>query len=77
MRSDMAFLGFQQPWRGLEVAAASAEERAEAARERIDAVGRSVTEPDLASVVEAAFGTDVTICDLGQGFDGCRCLARR
>ncbi|MBT0774286.1 ImmA/IrrE family metallo-endopeptidase [Kineosporia sp. J2-2] len=73
MRSDMAFLGFGQPWHEPDLSGlrqGSAEERAAAARARITEVGRSVSEPELAEVVEAAFGVDVTVCALGQDFDG-------
>ncbi|GLY32539.1 XRE family transcriptional regulator [Kineosporia sp. NBRC 101731] len=69
-RSDMAFLGFGQPWRGLDLQQRAAEEQAEAARAHITAVGRSVAEPEFAEVIEAAFGADVTVCALGPGFDG-------
>jgi Zn-dependent peptidase ImmA (M78 family) len=73
MRSDMAFLGFGQPWHELDLSAlhdGDAEERARAARARIEDAGRSVAEPELADVVEAVFGVDVTVCELGPGFDG-------
>lgn len=75
LRSDMAFLGFAQPWRpvGAESSATfdvAATHLADAARRRVHEAGRSSTEPDLASVVEDAFGADVAVCSLGSGFDG-------
>lgn len=72
MRSDLADLGFAQPWRPLDVAAGtgrSAEQGvrlADAASARIEGLDRS----DLPGLVETAFGADVAVLDLGTGFDG-------
>jgi Zn-dependent peptidase ImmA (M78 family)/transcriptional regulator with XRE-family HTH domain len=74
LRSDMAFLGFAQPWKppfGVDpYVERDAEQLAVAARDAVADSGRSTTETDLASVVEVAFGADVAICSLGAGFDG-------
>jgi Zn-dependent peptidase ImmA (M78 family)/transcriptional regulator with XRE-family HTH domain len=75
-REDLAALGFAQPWRpvaaspGKGLWTEQAGRLAMAARERIAAGGRSVTEPQLAALVEDIFGADVTVVDLGTDFDG-------
>lgn len=76
LRSDLADLGFPQPWRPpiLEMGTGSWAEQAvrltRAALERVRAVGGAITEPDLASLAEKAFGVDVDVADLGPDFDG-------
>jgi Zn-dependent peptidase ImmA (M78 family)/transcriptional regulator with XRE-family HTH domain len=75
-REDLAALGIAQPWRpvaaspGTGLWAEQAGRLAVAALERVAAAGRSVTEPQLAALVEDTFGADVTVVDLGVGFDG-------
>ena len=72
MRSDLADLGFAQPWRPLDVAAGAGRwveqgvRLADAASARIEGLDRS----DLPGLVETAFGADVAVLDLGTGFDG-------
>jgi Zn-dependent peptidase ImmA (M78 family) len=75
LRSDMAFLGFTQSWQPLTIDISGphtdgATRLAEAARRRIDEAGCSTSDPDLPSVIEAAFGVDVAVSSLGSGFDG-------
>jgi Zn-dependent peptidase ImmA (M78 family)/transcriptional regulator with XRE-family HTH domain len=75
LRSDMAFLGFAQPWQPLSAESAGAfeaatENLAAAAHARVHEARCSTADPDLASVIEAVFGADVAICSLGSGFDG-------
>jgi len=76
MRSDMADLGFPQPWRppdvdpGLGSWADQGNRLAEAAQAQI-ARFEGLAEPtDLVELVEAVFGADVAVVDLGTGFDG-------
>lgn len=76
MRSDLAALGWEQPWRPLAVIGAKGtyagqgQRLAVAALERVASSGLSVADPDLPRVVEAAFGADVAVVDLDEGFDG-------
>jgi Zn-dependent peptidase ImmA (M78 family)/transcriptional regulator with XRE-family HTH domain len=76
MRADMASLGYPQPWRPVPVDAPDGtyaeqgQRLAAAARARVQETGRQVSEADLPSVVEAAFGADVTVIGLDDGFDG-------
>ncbi|MCW2751294.1 MAG: hypothetical protein JWR83_2404 [Aeromicrobium sp.] len=76
MRSDMAVLGFPQPWRPLEVNVHSdawvnqGDTLAEAALARVRQIDGPQQRGDLAEVVEAVFGADVAILDLGNDFDG-------
>jgi Zn-dependent peptidase ImmA (M78 family)/transcriptional regulator with XRE-family HTH domain len=73
-REDVAFLGYQQPWRpvrrpverGLDTA--RGKRLAVAALERIAEAGVDLA--DLPAAVEVAFGADVAVGDLGLGFDG-------
>lgn len=70
MRTDIAALGYQQPWNwSTSNLAGSSDGRllARAAREAVDAVD---TADDLPTRVEQAFGIDVTVADLGAQFDG-------
>lgn len=72
MREDLAAFGWEQPWRPLEfeiprgMHAAQGEALADAALER---VGLSAAE-NLPSLVESAFGADVAVVALDDGFDG-------
>lgn len=76
LRSDIAFLGYRQPWRPIEIgpgdglATEQGTRLAEAALEQVSGHGRAAADRDLAGVIEAAFGADVAIADLGTGFDG-------
>ncbi|MFP5346066.1 MAG: helix-turn-helix domain-containing protein [Actinomycetes bacterium] len=76
LRSDMAFLGFGQQWRPVTVDLErgmwvdQGERLAAAAGRHVEEKGRSVHEHDLAGVIEAVFGVDVAIADLGDDFDG-------
>jgi Zn-dependent peptidase ImmA (M78 family)/plasmid maintenance system antidote protein VapI len=76
LRADIAELGWRQPW--LPVAASpgsgswatQGEQLARIALDRFREIGVSLAEPDLAALVERAFGADVAVVDLGHGFDG-------
>jgi Zn-dependent peptidase ImmA (M78 family)/transcriptional regulator with XRE-family HTH domain len=76
LRSDMAGLGYPQPWRPSEAALPEgrwAEQGAALAREalaRVEQAGRSVRETDLPTLVEDVFGADVAVAQFGTGFDG-------
>lgn len=84
MRADMASLGYPQPWRPLAAEtnaepiagtnagtyAEQGERLAHAALDRVQDAGRRVGEADLPSVVEEAFGADVTVVNLDEGIDG-------
>ena len=75
-REDLAALGFAQPWRPVAVPPAKGLWSGQSGRlaivalERVADAGRSVTEPQLAALVETIFGADVTVVDLGADFDG-------
>jgi Zn-dependent peptidase ImmA (M78 family)/transcriptional regulator with XRE-family HTH domain len=76
MRGDLAFLGYEQPWRPVAACTASgtyAEQGSRlalAALTRVDEAGRSVSEADLPRLIEDVFGADVAIVTLDEGFDG-------
>lgn len=77
LRSDMAALGYRQPWRPVITRAdggSYVDQGRRLANEALEAVrgaGRSVTEGNLAALVEEASGADVAVVDLGSaGFDG-------
>jgi len=76
MRADLTSLGYPQPWRPVSVRANGGTyadqggHLANAALARARELGRLVTEADLPSLVEQAFGTDVAIIPLDDGFDG-------
>lgn len=76
LRSDIADLGFPQPWQPpplVDIGGSWTEQGsrlARAALERVRDVGGAIAEPDLASLVEKAFGVDVAVVDLGPDFDG-------
>jgi len=76
MREDLAAFGWEQPWRPLPAGlpggtyAEQGRALAAAALERIASSGLSVVEADLAALVEKAFGADVAVVALDDGFDG-------
>jgi Zn-dependent peptidase ImmA (M78 family)/transcriptional regulator with XRE-family HTH domain len=76
MREDLATFGWEQPWRslGIEVPRGTYAEQgralASAALARVTSAGLSVTDADLPALVEAAFGADVAVVVLDEGFDG-------
>lgn len=76
LRADMAFLGYPQPWAPVpaDLAAGSPAGQggrlAERALARVAQLGRSVAEEDLPLLVEEAFGADVAVVGLDEGFDG-------
>lgn len=76
MRSDLTELGFPQPWHPLRVEPGSGswvEQGRRLADAALAQVGQSVPSPEqasLAELVEAVFGADVAVLDLGGGFDG-------
>lgn len=76
MRDDLAAFGWEQPWRPVSADVASGtyaqqgQALAAAALARVAAEGLSVSTPDLAALVESAFGADVAIVALETGFDG-------
>jgi Zn-dependent peptidase ImmA (M78 family) len=76
MREDLAAFGWEQPWRPLDVEAPGgtyAEQGrllASAALARAASAGLSVADAGLAALVEAAFGADVAVVALDEGFDG-------
>ncbi|WP_261574793.1 XRE family transcriptional regulator [Frankia gtarii] len=76
MREDLATFGWAQPWRPLDAGALGgtyAEQGralASAALARTAAAGLSVTGADLPALVEMAFGADVAVVMLDEGFDG-------
>lgn len=76
LRSDIADLGYPQPWKPLDVEVSRGTyyeqgyRLAEAAHARLSADGRAITESDMCSLVEAAFGTDVAVVELDRDFDG-------
>jgi Zn-dependent peptidase ImmA (M78 family)/transcriptional regulator with XRE-family HTH domain len=76
LRSDMAYLGYIQPWRPVTESPRSRRhvdqgiKLADAALVQVHGDGRSETDPDLAGVIESVFGVDVALADLGADFDG-------
>lgn len=76
MREDLTVFGWEQPWRPLEAAISSgtyAEQGralAAAALAWIASLRLSVFDTDLPTLVEKAFGADVAIVALDDGFDG-------
>lgn len=76
LRADMASLGHPQPWQPTTTRLDSggyAEQGRRLAAEALARIGQadlSVVHGDLATVIEAAFGVDVAVIDLGAGFDG-------
>ena len=76
IRSDLAYLGYPQQFRlvaatdGGRGYVAQGERWAAFAQDRLLAARADVADPDLATVVERAFGVDVAVSELGIGFDG-------
>jgi Zn-dependent peptidase ImmA (M78 family)/transcriptional regulator with XRE-family HTH domain len=75
LRTDMAALGYRQPWGALDVGlsgrwAEQGGRLAAAALARVMAAGGSVGGTDLPALVEDVFGADVAVENLGSGFDG-------
>lgn len=76
MRAGLASLGYPQPWRPLPVPLSgppTSEQGRLLARhglDRLSAAGLSVTDADLPALIEAAFGADVAVIALDDGFDG-------
>ncbi|MEV4211773.1 XRE family transcriptional regulator [Micromonospora sp. NPDC049662] len=76
LRADMASFGYPQPWRPLTLGptnggyADQGRRLAHAALTRLTQAGRSVATGNLADVIEAVFGADVAVVELGPGFDG-------
>jgi len=76
MRAGLASLGYPQPWRPLSVplsgppTAVQGHLLARHAVDRVSEVGLSVSNTDLPATVEAAFGADVAVLALDDGFDG-------
>ena len=76
MREDLAVFGWEQPWRPLEVEipggtyAEQGKALAAAALARVAEAGLSLTDAALPALVEQAFGADVAVVALDEGFDG-------
>jgi Zn-dependent peptidase ImmA (M78 family) len=76
LRSDVADLGFPQPWRPVNVDldtgtwVRQGDQLAKAALEHVRQGNRSLEQAELPDLVEAVFGADVAVVDLGAGFDG-------
>jgi Zn-dependent peptidase ImmA (M78 family) len=76
MREDLAVFGWEQPWRPLEIEipdgtyAEQGKALAFAALARVAEVGLSLTNASLPALVEKAFGADVAVVALDEGFDG-------
>ena len=76
MREDLAVLGWEQPWRPLEVEipggtyAEQGKALAAATLARVAEAGLSLTGASLPALVEKAFGADVAVVALDEGFDG-------
>jgi Zn-dependent peptidase ImmA (M78 family) len=76
MREDLAAFGWEQPWRPLEVEipvgthAEQGKALAAAALMRVAKAGLSLTGANLPALVEEAFGVDVAVVALDEGFDG-------
>jgi Zn-dependent peptidase ImmA (M78 family) len=76
MREDLAAFGWEQPWRPLEIEipsgtyAEQGKALAAAALARAAEKGLSPTGASLPALVEKAFGADVGVVALDEGFDG-------
>jgi Zn-dependent peptidase ImmA (M78 family)/transcriptional regulator with XRE-family HTH domain len=76
MREDLAMFGWEQPWRPLETEIPSGtyteqgKALAVAALTRVAEAGLSLTDAGLPALVEKAFGADVAVVALDEGFDG-------
>lgn len=76
IRTDLASLGYPQPWRAAAAAPGTGRlvdqgtRLARGALDRVESAGQSPTQEDLAAVVETVFGADVGVVELSAGFDG-------
>ncbi len=76
MREDLAVFGWEQPWQPLEVEipggtyAEQGKALAAAALARVAEARLSLTDAALPALVERAFGADVAVVALDEGFDG-------
>lgn len=76
LRTDIASLGFPQPWqpgvaaRGSVGYVQQGRSLAQEALARITEAGRSINTHNLVTMVEEVFGVDVAVVELGGGFDG-------
>lgn len=76
MREGAARLGYPQPWSPVPVTSTSTlavdqgEALAHEALARVSSLGLSPVTSDLAGTIESAFGADVALASLGEGFDG-------
>ncbi|MEI2778032.1 MAG: XRE family transcriptional regulator [Tetrasphaera sp.] len=76
LRRNANRLGYKQPWSGIAEHGAGGkaidqgDRLAVAALARVSEAGLDVGGRDLAGVIEAAFGADVCLAPLGEGFDG-------
>jgi Zn-dependent peptidase ImmA (M78 family)/transcriptional regulator with XRE-family HTH domain len=76
LRSDLAGLGFPQPWRAPAVRTGSGTwasqglKLAGAALTQVRTAGLAVEQGSLPDLVESVFGADVATVKLGAGFDG-------
>ncbi len=76
MRSDLATLGYPQPWQrstlvvGGTNAGDQGEQLAGWAIARVREAAYAAGTHDLAEIIEGVFGADVAVIELGTGFDG-------
>lgn len=75
MREDIAVLGYPQPWRPVSSAPGGGyveqgRRLADSASRRLAELGFSAKVGDLPAAVEVAFGIDVAVTELADGFDG-------
>lgn len=76
LRESATRLGYPQPWQPVPVRWSATQPRdqgtdlASEASARLTSLGLDVVTLDLASVIESAFGVDVCLTALGEGFDG-------
>lgn len=76
MRSDIAALGYPQPWRPVDLGPGSGNwveqgnRLADAALAQVRQATGGTQLANLADLVEAVFGADIAILDLGNDFDG-------
>jgi len=76
LRESATRLGYPQGWRPVPVRSTRSRaheqgtDLAEEASARLAALGLDVVTPDLPQLVESAFGVDVALAALGEGFDG-------
>jgi Zn-dependent peptidase ImmA (M78 family)/transcriptional regulator with XRE-family HTH domain len=76
LRTDMASLGYPQPWRPITAGpgtggyAEQGRRLAQQALARVSQAGHSIGDGNLVASTEEVFGVDVAVVDLGVGFDG-------